>query len=114
MNVGRITRGLGWFSLALGAAELLMPGRLSRLLGVRNRGRLIRSFGAREIVAGLGLLGAARKSPWMWARFAGDALDLGALAAARRQSARPGAASAAIAGVAAITALDWLTARRSP
>jgi hypothetical protein len=113
MKGRRIARGLGWLSLGLGAAELVMPGRLSRWLGVREREGLIRSFGAREVAAGLGLLGAARPAPWLWARVAGDVLDLGALARARRSSARPGAMRAALAGVAAITALDWAAARRS-
>jgi hypothetical protein len=44
---------------------------------------------------------------------AGDALDLGALAAASRRGRRPSTARAALAGVAAITALDWVAARRS-
>lgn len=113
MELRRIARGLGWFSVALGAAEVIAPGRLGRLLGVRGHERLIRSFGAREITSGLGLLGSSRASPWLWARVAGDALDLGALAAAGRRGRRPSASGAALAGVAAITALDWAAARRS-
>jgi hypothetical protein len=110
MDRRRLARGLGWLSLALGAAEIAMPGRITRMLGVRERDGLVRSFGVREIAAGLGLLGAVRPAPWLWARVAGDALDLGALAAARRRSARPSAARAALAGVAAVTALDWAAA----
>src|SRR5690606_27124213 len=56
MDVGKTARMLGWFSIGLGAAELLMPGALSRTLGVGRHDRLIRGFGLREIGAGLGLL----------------------------------------------------------
>ena len=112
MDRRRIARALGWASLALGAAEVVMPGRIGRLLGVRGRSGWIRGFGVREIVAGLGLLGGARATPWLWARVAGDALDLGALAAARRTSARTSAVDTALAGVAAVTAVDVATATR--
>jgi hypothetical protein len=112
MQRRRIDRGLGWFSLALGTAELVAPRRIARMLGVRERNGLIRSYGLREVAAGLGLLGSARSSPWLWARVAGDAVDLGTLAAARRRSARPSAVGAALAGVAAVTALDLAAAGR--
>jgi hypothetical protein len=108
----RIARGLGWFSLALGAAELVAPNRVARLLGVRQRNGLIRGYGLREIAAGVGLLSSARKAPWLWTRVAGDALDLGTLAAAKRRARRPLAVGAALAGVAAVTAIDLAAAAR--
>jgi len=106
MNVRRVARGLGWFSIALGAIELVAPGRIARALGVGPRDRLIRSYGLREVAAGVGLLLAARPGPWLWARVAGDLVDLGTLAAARRRTLSTGAVDAALAGVAAVTALD--------
>jgi hypothetical protein len=112
MDMRNIARGLGWFSLALGAAELLAPRRLSGMLGLDDHSVLIRSYGLREIGAGIGLLMAARPAPWLWARVAGDALDLGSLGAARRSTPRAGAMNAAIAGVAAVTALDIAAASR--
>ena len=36
INYRRIAKGLGWFSLALGAAEVAAPGILAHLVGVRN------------------------------------------------------------------------------
>jgi hypothetical protein len=33
MNARRLARGLGWFSIGLGFAELVAPGRISRRLG---------------------------------------------------------------------------------
>ena len=113
MDMRSVARGLGWFSIALGAAELLAPGRISKLLKVRdNHTDLIRSYGLREIGAGAGLLLSDRKAPWLWARAAGDVLDLGTLGAARRTVLGTRAIDAAIAGVAAVTALDLAAATR--
>lgn len=112
MDVRRVARGLGWFSLALGAIELIAPGRIARTLGVAPHDGLIRSYGLREVAAGVGLLLAGRPAPWLWARVAGDALDLGTLATARRRTRRAGAVDAALASVAAVTALDVATASR--
>jgi uncharacterized membrane protein len=108
----RIALGLGLFSVGLGLAELLAPRRILRLAGIggRSRGRaLTRAFGVRELVAGLGLLGRRRVTPWLWARVIGDAVDLAALAAgARRRQANVKIARVAgtIAAVAGVTALD--------
>jgi hypothetical protein len=106
MNARSLIRALGWFSLALGAAELVAPRRISRTLRVGGHDGLIRSYGLREIAAGLGLLLASRPGPWLWARVAGDVLDLGTLGAARRSGRRTGAVDAALASVAAVTAID--------
>src|SRR5579883_1133258 len=75
---------LGWFGIALGAAEIIAPQRLSRAIGTRDHGMLVRAFGVREIAAGVSVL--ARKDPveGMWMRVAGDALDLAALALSLR------------------------------
>ena len=73
---------------------------------------LTRGFGAREVGVGIGLLTASRLAPWMWGRVAGDALDLATLgAAADWGDERRDRAAAALAVVAAITALDLLCAR---
>ena len=55
----RLAAGLGWFSLALGTAELAAPRAMARLIGIPDDPRLVnvvRAFGAREIASGLGLL----------------------------------------------------------
>ena len=42
---------LGWFSIALGAAELMAPTQVARLIGVPPSGRtrsLLRAYGARQ------------------------------------------------------------------
>jgi hypothetical protein len=112
MIMNRIARGLGWFSLAVGAVELFAPGRISRVLGVRGRDGLIRSHGVREIGSGLGVLFGPRPSRWLWARVAGDALDLGALHSARQHSRRKDAIDTAMRGMSALTALDVAAAAR--
>ena len=113
MDYRKIAKGLGWFSIGLGLAEVFAPRQLNRMLGVREHNKLVRSFGLREIGAGTGILARDRKlAPWLWARVAGDALDLGALAVATRDSRKRGMLAFAIANVAAITALDVWTGLR--
>ena len=47
----RLARGLGWFSISLGVAEVLAPRLISRLVGGRGDNlTLIRLYGIREIV----------------------------------------------------------------
>ena len=36
--IDRVSRGLGWFSIALGAAELAAPGKLASALGMEAGG----------------------------------------------------------------------------
>jgi uncharacterized membrane protein len=77
-----LARALGWFSIGLGVAELLAPRKIEKTIGIKkNHNGLTRSFGLRELTAGIGLLTADEKklSPWMWSRVAGDVLDLAAL-----------------------------------
>ena len=108
----KLARGLGWFSVGLGAAELLAPGAINRSLGMREYNTLVRGFGLREIGAGLGILTMKHPTPWVWARVAGDALDLTALLLALGpNNPRRGSATAAFLSVAAITAVDILCAR---
>ena len=41
----RMARNLGWFSIALGVAELFAPGRVARSAGVEGRERLLQGYG---------------------------------------------------------------------
>ena len=68
-----LARGLGWFSIGLGVAELVAPGQLARFLGMEERTELIRAYGAREIMTGIGILSQEDPTPWIWGRVAGDA-----------------------------------------
>ena len=56
MDYKGLSLGLGFFSLALGAAELFASRRITRALDAEGHESLIKAFGAREIVAGVGLL----------------------------------------------------------
>lgn len=107
-------RALGWFSIGLGLAEVLAPARMARLTGAEGNEPVLQLFGLREIVSGIGILAGRAPAPgWLWARLAGDAMDLALLgkAAASNPSgrARIGVAAAAVGGVAL---LDLLCARR--
>jgi hypothetical protein len=106
----RAARGLGWFSIALGLAELLAPHAVARAVGLQGREGLVRLYGLREIATGIGLLTARDPSPWVWGRVAGDAIDLATLGASTHSGsvARPLLGIAAVAGV---TAADLATAK---
>jgi hypothetical protein len=108
-----LARGLGWFSIGLGLAEVFVPGKLARALGMRGEETLLRLYGLREIAVGVGILGSERPRPWMWGRVAGDALDLATLAA-RLNDALPREQrniAIAIGAVAGVTAADIACAR---
>ncbi len=108
----KLVKALGWFSIGLGAAQLLAPRRMSRMVGTaEDHPTLMRAVGAREIAAGVGLLSQRKATPWLWARVAGDAMDLAMLGMASRRTAngarrRMSLATAAVAG---ITVLDLLS-----
>lgn len=110
---------LGLFSLALGISQLVAPGRLARLIGLKDSSsvrNVMRAVGAREVVSGLGLL-ARRSAGPLWARVAGDVVDLTLLGAAMtngvKSRARLSAATAAVAGIAAVDTLSAARLSRS-
>ncbi|MBN9517087.1 hypothetical protein J0H58_00990 [bacterium] len=104
---------LGLFSLGLGLWEVLAPRDVAHRTGTPYPA-LVRGYGLREVAAGLMILGSRRPAAGLWARVAGDALDLAALAAAyaegnadqRRKAAETAAA------VLGVTALDVVCARQ--
>jgi uncharacterized membrane protein len=71
--------GLGWFSLALGLPALIRPTEVARAAGFKgdalDRGMML-GLGVREIATGLGILGQKQPSRWVWARLAGDMVDM--------------------------------------
>jgi hypothetical protein len=106
-----LARGLGWFSIGLGLAELLAPRRVGEFLGMEEHSGLIQAYGAREIAAGIGILTAQDPTPWIWGRVAGDALDLATLAPAVPDNPRKGNVLFSIMAVAGVTALDLICAQ---
>jgi hypothetical protein len=106
-------KGLGWFSIALGAAELLAARRLARAVGMDDYAALIRAYGVREIATGAAILYQRDPTPWIWGRVAGDALDLATLAVGLHEdNPRRANVGLAIAAVAGATALDLVCAVR--
>ena len=102
---------LGWFSMALGAAEIAMPKQVARAIGTDGNALLMRGLGVRELSAGVAVLSRRNPAPGLWARVAGDAMDLALLGTAlrneRNERSRVGIA---LASVAAIAALDLVAA----
>jgi len=111
MDYKKLGFGLGLFSMALGAAELLGARRISRALDAKDHEGLIRGFGVREVVAGFGLLNMPANASSVWGRVAGDAMDLAALGAAARRSPRNRWIWGSLAFVAGATMLDIVAAR---
>lgn len=110
----QIANGLGWFSLGLGLAEVIAPKAFARFIGAEGRHTvLIRLMGLREITAGVGILTNRRPAQWVWARVAGDAVDLALLGAALSSpKADHGRLKAATAAVVGVTALDFYNAQQ--
>lgn len=110
MDYKKLSIGLGVFSIALGAAELLAPRRIAKALSAPDHQGLVRGFGAREVAAGAAIFQAPGHSTTIWNRVLGDVMDLTALGAAARRAPGNRAVQAALAFVAAVTALDVVTA----
>src|SRR5437868_3741812 len=77
----QLARGLGWFSIGLGLAEVLTPRGIAKVAGLKGEHTgLIRLFGLREIASGIGIFAQGRRpAAALWARVAGDALDIACL-----------------------------------
>jgi hypothetical protein len=106
----RLAKALGWFSVGLGVPQLLVPGHVNRLIGVddtRGNRVIMRAVGLRELGGAAGILARPRPAGFLFARVAGDAMDLLLLGAALRGkgSARRRVAAAAVA-VAGAAVLD--------
>ncbi|HEX6956964.1 MAG TPA: cyclase dehydrase [Ferrovibrio sp.] len=103
--------GLGWFSIGLGAMELLASGPLTRSMGMKGKGGLLRLCGLREIVTGIGILSnRSNPAPWIWARVIGDAIDAATLAAPLSRQPRRSFPWFALAAVAMVGAADVMSA----
>jgi uncharacterized membrane protein len=108
-----LARGLGWFSIGLGLAQLLAPRALARLVGVKNHRALIRAVGLREITSGIGILSQVKPRGWVWARVGGDVMDLAMIGSAMNDKhASRGRLTTAAVVVAGVTAVDTLCGRR--
>lgn len=113
----RLVDGLGYLSLGVGVAQIAAPRLVAWLTGSQPRRAhksIVRALGVRELAAGAGIISARTTSPWLWARAAGDAVDLAllgsGLAWGRVGRKRRVLAIAAVGGMAAV---DVLAGRRA-
>jgi hypothetical protein len=106
----RVARNVGWFSLGLGALEILAPERITRALGMEGKESLVRSYGFREVASGMLTLSIEKKAG-LWSRVAGDGLDIATLVTGLRDD-NPKKSNVALGlmMVAGITLLDIATA----
>jgi hypothetical protein len=103
-----VAKALGWFSIALGVAELVAPGRIAQAVGLDGKHALVRSYGARELVAGVQTL-SVDKPAGLASRVIGDLIDIATLVPALSSSnPKRGNAVLALGAVAAITILDYM------
>ena len=109
-----LANGLGVFGIGLGLAELLVPRRLARTLGVPSEHhRLIRAMGAREIASSVSILMQRTPTAGVWSRVVGDLIDLaclGAVSTSKRSDRRRLAVTTA--AVAGATVLDLVCAQQ--
>src|ERR1700710_700080 len=106
-----IARGLGYFSIALGVAELLAPKALCNAVGIKGLEPVVRAYGAREIAAGVAILASHNPEPWIWGRVAGDMLDMAIVATGLRQdNSKRDKSVLALTTLAAVTLVDVMCA----
>jgi uncharacterized membrane protein len=114
VDAEQLARGLGWFSIGLGLAEVLAPRAIAKVSGVKGNTGLIQLLGLREIAHGVAIFAQGKRPAGaLWARVVGDAIDLACLggAFASPDSNKAGVLFATT-NVLAVTALDVLCAQQ--
>ncbi len=113
---GHLVRTLGWFSIVLGATQVVAPGVVDRVIGIestRANRALVRGVGLQELAVGAGILSGRRPAAWLWARVAGDVTRVTLLSAALKSvDSRHRRVSLATAAVAAVGVLDVIASLR--
>jgi uncharacterized membrane protein len=111
----RRARGLGWFSIGLGLAQIGAPRSVARLIGIRDddetRNTMF-AIGLREITSGLGILSSSRPTGWVWSRVGGDLMDLALLGRSMNDCNDKNRVAAATAAVAGVTLVDFMTGQQ--
>jgi uncharacterized membrane protein len=106
-----IATAMGLFSVGLGLSQVLAPGRMARCIGLRDEHQnrsMMRWIGFRELACGIGIFARRKPAGFMWARTAGDVMDLALLGAAfSSRGTDKDRVLAATGAVAAVTALDF-------
>lgn len=109
MKASTAAKAIGWLSIGIGAAELVVPGFLHRHLGAGSYDRLMRVFGVRELLAGVGV-GSSDEDAAAWSRMAAETVDLMGLASAAHRRMQDGRIGTTLLALAGLTALDALVA----
>ena len=112
MNDLQVAKGLGAFSVALGLTQLAAPNWLGLTTGAGGHPTLTRVCGARELASGIGVLSGRKPSVALWARVAGDIIDIGLLGVALVKNSRRGRLALSLGAVLGVTVMDYLYARR--
>lgn len=109
-----VVGAVGLAALGLGLTQLVAPRRIARVVGLPERSApLIRACGLRELTTGFGLVSDPTNARWLWARAAGDVLDvIGLGAVAGPHNPRAGRARAALGLVVLAGLADALLAAR--
>jgi uncharacterized membrane protein len=112
----RRAKGLGWFSIGLGLAQIGAPRAVARFIGVNDdeetRNTMF-AIGLREITSGIGILSRPRPAGWVWSRVGGDLMDLALLGKAMKSDeSDKGRVAAATAAVLGVTVVDFLTGQQ--
>jgi hypothetical protein len=106
-----LAKNLGYFSIALGIAELVAPRRICNAIGLNGLEPVVRSCGAREIATGVAILMSHNPEPWIWARVAGDMADIATVATGLHEdNDKKDNNILALTALAAATALDVVCA----
>lgn len=120
-TIDAFARNLGWFSLGLGLAQVLAPRKVAGLIGIHDDGKsdaVMRLVGLRELGAALAVLTPANPSPGLWARVAGDAIDLTllgrALGSSRSDRNRVLFAIASVLGISVVDLMASLRVAQEP
>jgi len=107
-STDRLARALGWFSIGLGAVELMAPGRITRALGMQGSEGLVQTYGLREIASGIMTL-STEKQTGLKSRLAGDGLDVATLLSAfRPDNPKNHNVALALVMVGGVTLLDYI------
>jgi hypothetical protein len=106
-------KGLGWASIGIGLSEIVAPRQIEKMMGIGNGQHtgILRVMGVREIMQGIDILSHEDLTPGVWARVAGDVLDVTLAGMAAKQTRNPGGMAATFGMLLGIGLMDMLTAK---
>lgn len=114
MNKHKLARGIGWVSIGVGTALVVIPTRVTKGFGMGERPNLGRFLGVRDLVLGAGLLRSeGRATSWLHARAISDAADAALLIGGAASGVFPrGRAMVGLTVATTFSVLSFVLARR--